>query len=48
VTFAVYFDIAEAKRKEAALAHRKPQTLAEMFTGEYEDWDDDGCLICHL
>ena len=39
----------EKKRKEAALARRKPRTLAEIFTGEYEDWDDDnGCLICHL
>ena len=39
----------ERKRKEAARARRKPQTLAEMFTGEYDDWDDDeGCLICHL
>jgi len=39
----------EIKRKEAALARRKPQTLAEIFTGDYEDWDDDaGCLICHL
>jgi len=39
----------EAKRKEAAFARRKPQTLAEIFTDEYEDWDEDeGCLICHL
>lgn len=39
----------EIKRREAAIARRKPKTLAEMFTGEYEDWDnDDGCLICHL
>lgn len=39
----------EIKRREAALARRKPQTLAEMFTGDLEDWDEDeGCLICHL
>lgn len=39
----------ETKRREAIIKRRKPQTLAEIFTGEYEDWDDnDGCLICHL
>ena len=39
----------EKKRKEAAKARYKPKTLAEIFTGDYEDWDDDaGCLICHL
>jgi 3'-phosphoadenosine 5'-phosphosulfate sulfotransferase (PAPS reductase)/FAD synthetase len=39
----------EVKRKEAALSRRKPKTLAEMFSGEYEDLDDsEGCLICHL
>lgn len=27
----------------------KPRTLAELFTGEIEDWDEnEGCLICHL
>ena len=39
----------EIKRREAVKARRKPETLAEMFTGEYDDWDnDEGCLICHL
>jgi 3'-phosphoadenosine 5'-phosphosulfate sulfotransferase (PAPS reductase)/FAD synthetase len=38
----------EEKRKKQAAARRRPKTLAEMFTGEYEDEDEGGCLICHL
>lgn len=39
----------EAKRKAAAAARRKPKTLAEMFTGEWDEWDEEtGCLICQL
>jgi 3'-phosphoadenosine 5'-phosphosulfate sulfotransferase (PAPS reductase)/FAD synthetase len=39
----------EVKRKAALEARRKPKTLAEMFSGELDDWDEEsGCLICHL
>lgn len=39
----------DAKRQEWAAARRKPKTLAEAFTGELGDPDDEqGCLICHL
>lgn len=39
----------EAKRKAQAAARRRPQTLAEMFTGELgDDAEEAGCLICHL
>jgi 3'-phosphoadenosine 5'-phosphosulfate sulfotransferase (PAPS reductase)/FAD synthetase len=39
----------EEKRKAAAIARQKPKTLAEMFTGELDEMqDDEGCLICHL
>lgn len=41
----------EMKRKAQALERRKknPRTLAEMFTGEIDDPEDEaGCLICHL
>jgi 3'-phosphoadenosine 5'-phosphosulfate sulfotransferase (PAPS reductase)/FAD synthetase len=39
----------EAKRKAQAAARRRPRTLAEMFTGESEGFDDEqGCLICQL
>jgi 3'-phosphoadenosine 5'-phosphosulfate sulfotransferase (PAPS reductase)/FAD synthetase len=38
----------EARRKERASAKRKPSTLAEMFTGEFDESDELGCLICHL
>lgn len=36
------------KRQQQMAARRKPKTLLEMFTGEYEEEDDQGCLICHL
>lgn len=40
----------EAKRIAQAEARRKPQTLAQLFTGEVGDGDEDlgSCLICHL
>jgi len=40
----------EAKRIAQAEARRKPQTLAQLFTGDLGDDDEDlgGCLICHL
>ena len=39
----------DAKRKVQAAARRRPRTLAEAFTGEYENTDEsNGCLICHL
>lgn len=39
----------EEDRRARAVARRKPQTLAEMFTGDFADEDDvAGCLICHL
>ena len=38
----------EAKRKARAATKKKPKTLAEALTGEMEDVDDQGCLICHL
>lgn len=38
----------EEGRKVRAAAKRKPKTLAEAFTGEIEDSDEQGCLICHL
>ena len=40
----------EAKRIAAREARRTPQTLAEVFSGELNEEDDDvdGCLICHL
>jgi 3'-phosphoadenosine 5'-phosphosulfate sulfotransferase (PAPS reductase)/FAD synthetase len=39
----------EAKRKARAAAKRKPQTLAQVFTGDLDDLQEsDGCLICHL
>lgn len=39
----------EAERKAQAIVRRKPQTLAELFTGKHTDSDcSDGCLICHL
>jgi 3'-phosphoadenosine 5'-phosphosulfate sulfotransferase (PAPS reductase)/FAD synthetase len=39
----------EAKRKLHASARRKPRTLAEVFTGEFDDPEEtQGCLICHL
>ena len=37
-----------AKWKERQVARRKPRTLAEMWTGELGEYDEDGCLICHL
>lgn len=41
--------IDEVKRKAQAAARRRPQNLAEMFTGELGDPEDEvGCLICHL
>lgn len=37
------------KRKMQAAARRKPKTLAEVFTGELADLDEEeSCLICHL
>lgn len=39
----------EKERRARAAANRKPQTLAELFTGNLsEDEGLDGCLICHL
>lgn len=40
----------EAARIARAEAQRAPRTLAEMFTGEFDDDADEGgsCLICHL
>jgi 3'-phosphoadenosine 5'-phosphosulfate sulfotransferase (PAPS reductase)/FAD synthetase len=39
----------EEKRRAQAAARRRPKTLAEMFTGETYDPDEEaGCLICHL
>jgi len=38
----------EEERKARAIAKRKPKTLAEAFTGEREDVEELGCLICHL
>ena len=39
----------DAKRKAQAAVRRRPKTLAEAFTGEYEGpEDEDSCLICHL
>lgn len=39
----------DAKRAAQAAARRRPKTLAEAFTGELGDPDDEqGCLICHL
>jgi 3'-phosphoadenosine 5'-phosphosulfate sulfotransferase (PAPS reductase)/FAD synthetase len=38
----------DEKRKARVAAKKKPKTLAEAFTGELEDSDDQGCLICHL
>ncbi len=39
----------EAEREAHAAAKRRPKTLAETFTGEVEDPDDEHpCLICHL
>ena len=39
----------DAKRKAQAAARRRPKTLAEAFTGEFEDPDEGAaCLICHL
>ena len=38
----------EEKRKARAVAKRKPKTLAQALTGELEDSDEQGCLICHL
>lgn len=36
------------KRKAQAAARRRPKTLAEVFTGELNEEDEAGCLICHL
>ncbi|HEX8600717.1 MAG TPA: phosphoadenosine phosphosulfate reductase family protein [Chloroflexia bacterium] len=39
----------DAKRQAQAAARRRPSTLAEVFTGELnESEDEQGCLICHL
>jgi len=40
----------EAKRIAQAEARKKPQTLAQLFTGEVGGDDEDlgSCLICHL
>lgn len=39
----------EVKRKAQAAARQRPKTLAEVFTGELNDPDDEvGCLVCHL
>ena len=39
----------DAKRKAQAAARRRPKTLAQAFTGDLGDPDDEqGCLICHL
>lgn len=36
------------KRKKQLEARKKPQTLAELWTGDLTDDDENGCLICHL
>ena len=37
------------KRRLQHLARRKPKTLAEIYTGEFDgDEDDQMCLMCHL
>ena len=39
----------EMKRRAQAEVRRRPRTLAEVFTGELGDPDEEaGCLICHL
>lgn len=39
----------DTKRKAQVAKKRKPRTLAEMFSGEFaEEEDEAGCLICHL
>ena len=39
----------ELKRRAQAEARRKPKTLAELFTGDLGEVEDEaGCLICHL
>jgi len=39
----------EMRRRAQAEARRQPRTLAEVFTGELGDPDEEiGCLICHL
>jgi 3'-phosphoadenosine 5'-phosphosulfate sulfotransferase (PAPS reductase)/FAD synthetase len=41
--------VEEEKRKAKAASRRRPSTLAEVFTGEIEEPDDENsCLICHL
>lgn len=41
--------VEDAKRKARAKARRKPKTLAEQFTGDFGDMEDEiGCLICTL
>lgn len=37
------------KRRQQSLARRRPKNLAEVFTGELEEYEDNqSCLICHL
>lgn len=39
----------EQRRRERQQARRRPRTLAELFTGNLDDFDEDqGCLMCHL
>lgn len=38
----------DRKRRERFRAKQGPRTLAELFSGNIEDDDEQGCLICHL
>jgi 3'-phosphoadenosine 5'-phosphosulfate sulfotransferase (PAPS reductase)/FAD synthetase len=39
----------ELKRQQQAAKRRRPKTLAEAFTGEFDEPEEEsGCLICHL
>ena len=38
----------EAARKVQAARRRRPKTLAEAFTGDFDEEDEHACLICQL
>lgn len=39
----------ELKRQQQSAKRRRPKTLAEAFTGEFDEPEEEsGCLICHL